>query len=144
MRSAAAVLDLSPGARVVLDGTEWTAERREPHLGWVLLVGADGVSQQVSFRFLANHPDCRPSSRTASAGADRGRQPKTVKDLEKGKLELAQLRMAHLLEVAAGFRSGDPLRPGPAEPDLPGREGHSWAGWVRSGPSLVTHTSQAP
>ena len=116
MRSAAAVLDLSPGARVVLDGTEWTVERREPHLGRVLLVGADGVRQQVSFRFLANHPGCRPSSRTASAGADRGHQPRTVKDLEKGKLELAQLRMAHLLEVATGFRSGDPLRPGPGEP----------------------------
>jgi len=116
MRSAAAVLDLSPGAGVVLDGTEWTVERREPHLGRVLLVGADGVRQRVSFRFLANHPGCRPSSRTASAGADRGRQPRTVKDLGKGKLELAQLRMAHLLEVATGFRSGDPLRPGPGEP----------------------------
>jgi hypothetical protein len=33
MRSAGAVLDLSPGAAVVLDGTEWTVERREPHLG---------------------------------------------------------------------------------------------------------------
>ncbi len=116
MRSAAAVLDLSPGAGVVLDGAEWTVERREPHLGRVLLVGADGVRQQVSFRFLASHPGCLPSSRTASAGADRGRQPKTVKDLEKGKLELTRLRMAHLLEVATGFRSGDPLRPGPGEP----------------------------
>jgi hypothetical protein len=66
--------------------------------GRVLLVGADGVRQQVSFRFLASHPGCRPSSRTVSAGADRGRQPKTVKDLENGKLELAQLKMAHLLE----------------------------------------------
>ena len=75
MRSAAAVLDLSPGAGVVLDGTEWTVERREPHLGRVLLVGAGGVRQQVSFRFLANHPGCRPSSRTASAGADRGVSP---------------------------------------------------------------------
>ena len=36
--------------------------------------------------------------------------------MDGGKLELAQLRMAHLLEVATGFRSGDPLRPGPAEP----------------------------
>ncbi|RPK24579.1 hypothetical protein EES37_37090 [Streptomyces sp. ADI91-18] len=31
--TAAAVLDLSPGAGLVLDGTEWTVERREPHLG---------------------------------------------------------------------------------------------------------------
>ena len=36
--------------------------------------------------------------------------------MDGGKLELAQLRMAHLLEAATGFRSGDPLRPGPAEP----------------------------
>jgi len=116
MRSAGAVLDLSPGAGVVLDGTEWTVERREPHLGRVQLVASDGVRQQVSFRFLANHPGCRPSSRTASDGADRGRQSKTVEDLKEGRLELAELRMAHLLEVATGFRSGDPLRPGPGEP----------------------------
>ena len=31
------------GAGVVLDGVEWTVERREPHLGQVLLVAADGV-----------------------------------------------------------------------------------------------------
>ncbi|MBT2480081.1 DDE-type integrase/transposase/recombinase [Streptomyces sp. ISL-94] len=116
MRPARAVLDLSPGAGVVLDGTQWTVERREPHLGRVQLVASDGVRQQVSFRFLANHPDCRPSSRTASAGADRGRQSKAVEDLKKGRLELVELRMAHLLEVATGFRSGDRLRPGPGEP----------------------------
>ncbi|MGW4995434.1 transposase [Streptomyces mirabilis] len=116
MRPARAVLDLSPGAGVVLDGTQWTVERREPQLGRVQLVASDGVRQQVSFRFLANHPDCRPSSRTASAGADRGRQSKTVEDLKKGRRELVELRMAHLLEVATGFRSGDRLRPGPGEP----------------------------
>jgi transposase InsO family protein len=116
MRSAAGVLDLSPGAGLVLDGVEWTVERREPHLGRVQLVRGDGSRQQVSFRFLSNHPDCRTSSRTAATGADRGRQPKTVKDLPKGKRELAELRMAHLLEVVTGFRSGDPLRPGPGEP----------------------------
>lgn len=116
MRSAAAVLDLSPGAGLVLDGAQWTVERREPHLGRVQLVGSDGRRQQVSFRFLANHPACRPSSRTAAAGADRGRQSKTVKDLKGGRLELVELRMAHLLEVATGFRSGDRLRPGPGEP----------------------------
>ncbi|GAA3085765.1 hypothetical protein GCM10020000_85300 [Streptomyces olivoverticillatus] len=36
--------------------------------------------------------------------------------MKKGRLELVELRMAHLLEVATGFRSGDPLRPGPDEP----------------------------
>ncbi|MFE9803731.1 transposase [Streptomyces goshikiensis] len=114
--TAARVLDLSPGAGLVLDGTEWTVERREPELGRVQLVAVDGTRQRVSFRFLANHPACRPSSRTASAGADRGRQPKTLRDLESGKRELAALRLAHLLEAATGFRSGDPLRPGLGEP----------------------------
>jgi hypothetical protein len=83
MRPARAVLDLSPGAGVVLDGTQWTVERREPHLGRVQLVASDGVRQQVSFRFLANHPGCRPSSRTASAGADRGRQSKAPREWQE-------------------------------------------------------------
>jgi hypothetical protein len=54
MRSAAAVLDLSPGAGVVLDGTEWTAERREPHLG------RDGPSPGGGDRI--------PQRRSAAAG----------------------------------------------------------------------------
>ncbi len=54
MRPGGAVLDLSAGAAVVLDGSEWTVERREPHLGRVHLVGADGARQRVSLRFLAN------------------------------------------------------------------------------------------
>ncbi|MEV6957191.1 hypothetical protein [Streptomyces sp. NPDC051183] len=100
----------------MLDGTEWTVERREPHLGRVQLVAADGVRQRVSFRSLVNHPGCRPSSRTEATGADRGRQSKTVEDLKEERLALVELRMTHLLEVATGFRSGDPLRPGPGEP----------------------------
>ncbi|MFJ1840819.1 transposase [Streptomyces sp. NPDC088146] len=112
----AAVLDLSPGAALVLDGGEWTVERREPELGRVHLVRGDGARQPVSFRFLANHPNCRPSSRTAARGSSRGRQPKTVQDLEPGRREIAGFRLAHLLEVETGFRSGDPLRPGPGEP----------------------------
>lgn len=114
--TAAAVLDLSPGAGLVLDGTEWTVERREPHLGRVQLVKDDGTRERMTFRFLANHPQCRSSSRTSSAGADRGRQRKASEELNAGRLELTELRMAHLLEVATGFRSGDPFHPGPGEP----------------------------
>ena len=115
---AEALLELSAGMVVVLDGREWTVERREPHLGRVHLVSGGGTRQQVSLRFLACHPDCWPSSRTAAARAGRGRQPKLAGDLKPGRRELAELRMAHLLEVATGFRSGDPLRPGPGEPRL--------------------------
>ncbi|MFE5947632.1 hypothetical protein [Streptomyces sp. NPDC056480] len=110
------MLDLSPGAGLVLDGTEWAVEPREPELGRVQLVALDGARQRVSFRFLANHPGCRSSSRTNAAGADRGRQTKTLQDLKPGKRELSAVRLTHLLEVATGFRSGDPLRPGPGEP----------------------------
>jgi len=116
MRPGGAVLELSAGAAVVLDGVEWTVERREPQLGRVQLVGADGARRRVSLRFLASHPGCWPSSRTAASGADRGRQPKTVEDLKPGRREQAELRMTHLLEAATGFRSGDRLRPGPGEP----------------------------
>lgn len=42
MRTAA-VLDLSPGSALVLDGRQWTVERREPELGRVHLVGEDGI-----------------------------------------------------------------------------------------------------
>ena len=116
MMRSDALRELTAGMAVVLDGREWTVERREPHLGRVHLVSGDGTRQQVSLRFLACHPDCWRSSRTAAAGAGRGRQPKLAGDLKPGRRELAELRMAHLLEVATGFRGGDPLRPGPGEP----------------------------
>ncbi|MFJ7998718.1 transposase [Streptomyces sp. NPDC096310] len=98
--------------------TTWSGpfELREPHLGRVQLVRPDGVRQRLTFRFLANHERCRSSSRTSEAGASRGRQSASVGDLELGKRRLAELRAAHLLEVKTGFRSGDPLRPGPGEP----------------------------
>jgi hypothetical protein len=87
--NAEAVLELAPGTQVVLDGREWTVERREPHLGRVHLVSGDGARQQVSLRFLAYHPDCWPSSRTAAGGAGRGHQPRTPGDLKPGRRELA-------------------------------------------------------
>jgi transposase InsO family protein len=113
---SALVLDLSPGAGLVIDGAVWTVERREPHLGRVQLVTVDGARCEVSFRFLANHPDCRPASTIAVTGASRGRQPATLADLKPSRRDQSALRMAHLLEVATGFRSGDRLRPKPGEP----------------------------
>ncbi len=116
MRPDRAVLDLSPGAVVVLDGRQWTVQLREPHLGRILLAGTDGTRQQVSMQFLASHPGCFTSSRTAASGAGRGRQEAGPGDLAPGRRELAELRQAHLLEVATGFRSGSGLHPRPGEP----------------------------
>jgi hypothetical protein len=112
----APVLDLTAGSVLVLDGAAWTVEQLEPWYGTVVLTGRDGQRLRVSVRFLISHPDCRLASRSAAAAADRGRQPKTVRDLSPHQRELAYLRLAHLLEAGTGFRSGDPSRPGPGEP----------------------------
>jgi hypothetical protein len=111
------LLDLAPGAALVLDGMEWVVERAEPQYGRAVLVSTGGQRLPVTFRFLINHPGCRASSRTSAArAADRGRQPASVSDLTARQRELVSLRVAHLLEVETGFRGGDPLQPGPGEP----------------------------
>ncbi|MEU6393621.1 transposase [Streptomyces sp. NPDC046939] len=109
-------LSLSVGATLVLDGQEWSVERQEPHAGRVHLVSSCGGRRCVSLRFLANHPHCRASSTTAAAGAARGRQPASARDLSPAQLDLVKLRFAHLMEINTGFRSGDPERPGLGEP----------------------------
>jgi hypothetical protein len=110
-------LDLSPGAAVVLDGAEWRVEQAEPHHARVVLVGTAGERMTVSFRFLINHPNCRPSARPSAVSASsRGRQPAWLSDLSHQQQEWVALRLAHLLEVETGFRGGDPHRPGPGEP----------------------------
>ncbi|MEW1999796.1 transposase [Streptomyces coelicoflavus] len=101
---------------MVLDDVEWLVERQEPHVGRVQLVRADGERQRVSFRFLVNHPRCRPSSRTAAEGANRGRQLASWSDVKPEKRPLMEQRFAHLMEINCGFRSGDPFSPGPEEP----------------------------
>ena len=89
----------------------------EPYRGRVLLARADGARLATTVRFLVNHPDCRPSSRSSRLpAADRGRQPKLLADLPPRRREQVALRVAHLLEVETGYRGGDPLRPGPGEP----------------------------
>ena len=111
-------LDLSPGSILVLDSNEWVVEQLEPQFGHVMLVACvGGQRMQVSFGFLAFHPDCRASSRTAAAlAAARGRQEPSLEDLTEHQRKLVALRMAHLLEVETGYRSGDPLRAEPGEP----------------------------
>ncbi|WUQ89046.1 transposase [Kitasatospora purpeofusca] len=65
-----------------------------------------------------HHPGCRPSTRTRKdlPSVSRGRQPKAMADLTPAQRALVLLRMAHLLEVETGFRSGDPDAVAPGEP----------------------------
>lgn len=109
-------LDLSPGAALVLDGTEWTVERAEPQLGQVVLVTVGGERMRVTFRFLMHHPSCGQSGRSAARASGRGRQEAGEGDLTPHQRELVQLRVGHLLEVETGFRSGSALPPGLGEP----------------------------
>ena len=57
----ARLLEVSPGAAVVLDGAEWVVEAVEPQYGRVRLRAQDGARKQVAIRWLVNHPDCRPA-----------------------------------------------------------------------------------
>jgi hypothetical protein len=111
-----ATLDLSTGAAVTLDGQEWAVDLLEPQYGMVTLTRAgDGERMRVSMRFLLHHPGREACPRPALA-ADRCRQPRVAADLTSFQRELAGLRMAHLLEVETGYRSGDPARAAPGEP----------------------------
>jgi hypothetical protein len=95
---------------------ERLVELAEPQYGQMVLVGAaTGERMRVTLRFLVNHPDCRASTRSAGRAADRGRQPATAGDLTDQQREIVRLRIAHLLEVETGYRSGDPLRPAQGE-----------------------------
>lgn len=97
-------LDVSAGAVVVLDGAEWTVDLVEPQYGMVTLTRG-GERMRVSMRSLLHHPAREAPARPALA-ADRGRQPQVAGDLTAFQRELAGLRMAHLLEVETGYRSG--------------------------------------
>jgi hypothetical protein len=94
-------LELAAGELLVIDGTEWRVEYREPQYGRVVLTSQAGERLPATFRMLANHPDCRRSTLTAGTPVSgRGRQPKTTSDLEPERLKLMRIRRAHLLEVA--------------------------------------------
>jgi hypothetical protein len=114
--SAAALLDLSEGRELVLDGTPWTVRAFQPHRGHIELVGANGAEQSTSVRALMNHRDCRQPARLDPSPSGPGRQAKTLDDLTKQQRKIIELRLAHVLEAETGYRSGDPFRPAPDEP----------------------------
>ncbi|MFJ9183933.1 transposase [Streptomyces anulatus] len=111
---AAGLLELAVGERLILDDEEWRVDLVEPQYGRVLLTSESGTRQTVSFRMLAHHPRCRRSTVPSVSG--RHLQPSTEDDLTDHQRTLLRIRRGHLLEVETGFRSGDPLHPGPGEP----------------------------
>jgi hypothetical protein len=108
------LIDLSHGARLVLDGREWEVTLFEPHTGRVCLRGG-GQERAATVRELVNHPGCRPLA-SGSASPGRGRQPGGMDDLTGRQREIVMIRYAHLLEAETGYRSGDPLRAAAGEP----------------------------
>ncbi len=116
MRAGGGLLDLSPGARLLLGGSEVLVEWVEPQHSLVMVCGLDGQRHQRSVRSLVNDPDCRPVAAGGLLPVDRGRQPAGLEDLPAVRREQLGLRVAHLLEMETGFRSGDPRRPLPGEP----------------------------
>lgn len=111
-----ALLDLAVGSGLELHGTRWLVERLEPHRGQVVLIGEDGQRECTSIRFLINHAGFGSNARPAGLATKGSRQPKVLTDLTLHQQDLVALRVAHLLEVATGYRSGDAERPGPGEP----------------------------
>jgi len=117
MGGGAGLLELSAGSVLRLDGTDWTVAAVDACFGRVRLDSGGGDERWRSIRWLANHRDCQAVPAAAEeAAAGVLRQPVTLDDLTDYQQEVVRLRTAHLLEAETGFRSGDPLRPGPGEP----------------------------
>jgi transposase InsO family protein len=116
-----ALLELSEGSRLVIDGEEWEVTCLQAYLGRVRMRPATGAGprpeQDVTIQTLLRHPDCHPStSRASLPAASRERQPAILEDLTDAQQAVLALRYAHLMEAETGFRSGDPLRALPGEP----------------------------
>jgi len=111
--SAPALLDLSEGRELVVDGSVFTVRTFEPHRGRVVLAGVDGAVLPTTVRALMNQHDCRQPAAVSLAEV---RQPKTLADLTPSQQRMLELRLEHLLEAESGFRSGDRSRPAPGEP----------------------------
>ena len=111
----AGLVRLSAGARLMLEGAEWTVEECWPQSGRVVLRGPDGQRRPVTIRALVNDPGFRPVPGSGDVPA-LGRVHAGLEDLTAGQREQLHLRVAHLLEAETGFRSGDRLRAAGGEP----------------------------
>lgn len=114
MGAAAARLEIFEGAEVLLGDTAWTVSRLQPQVG-LLELERDGESMATSLRALMNDRGWSQRDQPGRPGSF-GRQPNTIKDLTPFQQEVVALRLAHLLEVETGFRSGDALRACDGEP----------------------------
>ncbi len=110
------MLDLSVGHGLVFDGADWTVVSIEPQYGRVVLRASDGHQWRTSIRWLVNHPDCRSATAAVLHSSVHCRQSAILDDLSPKQAEQVQMRVAHLLEVETGFRSGSPHRALPSEP----------------------------
>jgi hypothetical protein len=115
MAAQGGLLDLSAGSVLRLDGTEWTVSSIEAQHGRVLLSTGEQEAWR-SIRWLVHHPGCQAVPDGATEPARPAGQPPGLDDLTDYQRQVVRLRIAHLLEAETGFRSGDPLRPGPGEP----------------------------
>jgi hypothetical protein len=105
------LVKLAAGARLMLDGAEWTVEECRPQSGRVVLRGAGGQRHPVTIRALVNDPGFRPVPADPP-----GRVAAGLEDLTDGQREQLHLRVAHVLEAETGFCSGSPLRALAGEP----------------------------
>jgi len=109
----AGLVKLSAGARLMLDGAEWTVAECWPQSGRVVLRGADGQHRPATIRALVNDPGFRP---VPAGTGPAGEVMACLEDLTDGQREQLHLRVAHMLEAETGFRSGSPLRALDGEP----------------------------
>jgi hypothetical protein len=110
-------LDLSDGARLLIDGQEWTVVAYYPQVGQVQLRSGSGQSVDTTVAALVNNPDCQQSeSPAARPAARRGRQPSGLDDLADRHRQMFAARYSHLMETETGYRSGTALRALASEP----------------------------
>ncbi|MGH3193595.1 MAG: transposase, partial [Streptosporangiaceae bacterium] len=112
MAAKGGLLDLSAGSVLRLDGTEWTVSSIEAQHGRILLSAGEKEAWR-SIQWLVHHPGCQAVPDGATEPARPAGQPPGLDDLTDYQRQVVRLRIAHLLEAETGFRSGDPLRPGP-------------------------------